>query len=336
MMLKGRRTKHLMRTIYAVRSAMRLKQASLHGGSSSDYWQAGKSVDGIQRHRVGGRHRAAVRRGGGLLNRLIDPTARLVIAHRGASAEQPENTMAAFRRAVELGADAIELDVRLARDGTPVVIHDADARPHHERAADQSPRAAPRNWPRSGSAVRSGYRRLEQVLREIALPILLEVKEPDAQEAIAGVLLKVGRGRPGGVASAHDEALDAFRQPPFLVGASARDILRLWLAPVRGIPELRCVAYSVPWRHRGVLPVPTRRFVANAHALGASVHVWTVDDPGTRAPALGARRERYRDERPGRHGQRTPGAARDRHSSAHALTSSSAQAGPGRGQSCRL
>jgi nitronate monooxygenase len=47
MMLQGRRTKHLMRTIYAVRSAMRLKQASLHGGSSSDYWQAGKSVDGI-------------------------------------------------------------------------------------------------------------------------------------------------------------------------------------------------------------------------------------------------------------------------------------------------
>jgi nitronate monooxygenase len=47
MMLQGRRTKHLMRTIYAIRSAMRLKQASLHGGSSSDYWQAGKSVDGI-------------------------------------------------------------------------------------------------------------------------------------------------------------------------------------------------------------------------------------------------------------------------------------------------
>ena len=46
-MLKGRRTKHLMRTIYAVRSAIRLKHASLHGGSSSDYWQAGKSVDGI-------------------------------------------------------------------------------------------------------------------------------------------------------------------------------------------------------------------------------------------------------------------------------------------------
>ena len=47
MMLRGRRTKHLMRTLYAVRSAIRLKRASLHGGSSSDYWQAGKSVEGI-------------------------------------------------------------------------------------------------------------------------------------------------------------------------------------------------------------------------------------------------------------------------------------------------
>lgn len=46
-LLKGRRTKHLMRTIYAVRSAVRLKHASLHGGSSSDYWQAGRSVGGI-------------------------------------------------------------------------------------------------------------------------------------------------------------------------------------------------------------------------------------------------------------------------------------------------
>lgn len=47
-----------------------------------------------------------------------------IIAHRGASAEAPENTMAAFRRALALGAEMIELDVRLTRDGVPVVIHD--------------------------------------------------------------------------------------------------------------------------------------------------------------------------------------------------------------------
>jgi glycerophosphoryl diester phosphodiesterase len=48
----------------------------------------------------------------------------LIIAHRGASTLAPENTLAAFARAFDDGADGIELDVRLARDGVPVVIHD--------------------------------------------------------------------------------------------------------------------------------------------------------------------------------------------------------------------
>ena len=48
-----------------------------------------------------------------------------VIAHRGASGAAPENTMAAFRRAAELGADRVELDVQLSRDGRLVVFHDA-------------------------------------------------------------------------------------------------------------------------------------------------------------------------------------------------------------------
>jgi glycerophosphoryl diester phosphodiesterase len=50
----------------------------------------------------------------------------LVVAHRGASAAQPENTLPAFQAALEAGADAVELDVRLTSDGVPVVMHDAD------------------------------------------------------------------------------------------------------------------------------------------------------------------------------------------------------------------
>lgn len=48
----------------------------------------------------------------------------LIIAHRGASVRAPENTIAAFREAIHAGADGIEFDVRLAKDGVPVVIHD--------------------------------------------------------------------------------------------------------------------------------------------------------------------------------------------------------------------
>jgi len=52
----------------------------------------------------------------------------LIIAHRGSSATTPENTIAAFTKALDDDADGIELDVRLARDGVPVVIHDATLR----------------------------------------------------------------------------------------------------------------------------------------------------------------------------------------------------------------
>src|SRR5215510_5737211 len=52
-------------------------------------------------------------------------TMPIVYAHRGAPAERPENTLASFRRALELGADALETDVHLTADGAVVAIHDA-------------------------------------------------------------------------------------------------------------------------------------------------------------------------------------------------------------------
>ncbi len=48
----------------------------------------------------------------------------LIIGHRGASAHAPENTLAAFRLALDVGADGVEFDVQLSKDGVPVVIHD--------------------------------------------------------------------------------------------------------------------------------------------------------------------------------------------------------------------
>lgn len=54
----------------------------------------------------------------------VKPGAPIIFAHRGASGTRPENTMAAFRRAVELGATGIETDAQLSADGEPVLIHD--------------------------------------------------------------------------------------------------------------------------------------------------------------------------------------------------------------------
>ena len=51
-----------------------------------------------------------------------------IIAHRGNSSETPENTLAAFSSAVDVGADMIECDIQIAADGVPVIIHDSTAR----------------------------------------------------------------------------------------------------------------------------------------------------------------------------------------------------------------
>jgi len=66
----------------------------------------------------------------------------LIIGHRGASAVAPENTMAAFREAIAVGADGIEFDVRLTRDRVPVVIHDSTLR----RTGGLNQRVADLNW----------------------------------------------------------------------------------------------------------------------------------------------------------------------------------------------
>lgn len=51
-------------------------------------------------------------------------TRPLIIAHRGASAHAPENTLAAFQMSIDAGAEGVEFDVQLAKDGVPVIIHD--------------------------------------------------------------------------------------------------------------------------------------------------------------------------------------------------------------------
>lgn len=67
----------------------------------------------------------------------------LIIGHRGASAAAPENTMGAFREAIAAGADGIEFDVRLSRDGVPVIIHDNSLR----RTGGLPRRVADLIWP---------------------------------------------------------------------------------------------------------------------------------------------------------------------------------------------
>ncbi len=117
----------------------------------------------------------------------------LIIAHRGASAVAPENTLAAFREALDVGADGVEFDVRLSKDGVPVVIHDEtllrtagiDARVD-ELTAEQLSRLDAGSWfnaayPRRSNPAFAGegvssLRTVLQVLAGIDGPIYIELK----------------------------------------------------------------------------------------------------------------------------------------------------------------
>ncbi len=227
------------------------------------------------------------------LNPLLDLNARLVIGHRGASAEAPENTLPAFQRAVEEGADALELDVQVTADDVAVVLHDLTL----DRTTGASGPIALRRWDELRD-VDAGYRfttdgaafpfrgkgvRIPALIEVLAafpdVPLLIEIKVPEAQRAVLRAIAEAGAVDRCVVASEHWQALTEC-EPPYLRGASRRHIIRMLLhatfrAPLGPVPY-RLLA--IPDRYRGI-PVATRRFIGAARRRGVPVHVWTVDNP---------------------------------------------------------
>ena len=115
----------------------------------------------------------------------------LIIGHRGASAVAPENTMAAFREAIAAGSDGIEFDVRLTRDGVPVIIHDSTLR----RTTGLPHRITDLTWPEL-EALNVGVPSLEQLFTlfdENDLGLYLEMKSdsPAEREPLARACCKL-------------------------------------------------------------------------------------------------------------------------------------------------
>jgi glycerophosphoryl diester phosphodiesterase len=215
------------------------------------------------------------------VNPLLEPGRRLVVAHRGASAQAPENTLEAFRLGIEQGADALELDVRLSADGIAVVIHD----PTIDRTTNGTGAVAGlslEELQRSDAGGGARIPTLRAVLESFpSIPILLEVKAPEAQGAVATEIDRAGARERVVIASFQHRALEQLRQGPYLIGADRRDVTALYalgrLHLETASPRCRC--YAVPWRWRGKLEVPRPWFIRAATRQNRPVHVWTVDEP---------------------------------------------------------
>ena len=220
---------------------------------------------------------------------LLDPSARPLVGHRGASGEFPENTLLAFARALEQGADALECDARISADGVPVIIHD----PTLDRTTNgRGPVAALELA--SLRQLDAGRGERVPTLAEAldAFPrteFILEIKDRRAAEPARRVLADQRAARRVLVGAFERGALRPF-DIGFSRSASQPETALFWagsrlgLAPFR--PRYR--ALTVPER-RGRLTVVDGRFVRTALRSRFPVHVWTVDDPadGQRLRALG-------------------------------------------------
>jgi glycerophosphoryl diester phosphodiesterase len=196
-----------------------------------------------------------------------------ILGHRGASSEVHENTLEAFLRAAELGADGVELDVRRTADAAMVVHHDA-ALPDGRAIVDLAEFGLPLYIPNLRAALEACGSMFVNI--EIKNVPIDPDWDPDETVA-AGVVDLVQQMRMTDrviVSSFGMGAIDAVR---------SRDasIATAWLT-VPNYDQLRAIDTAVEHGHRALHPhfsVVTEELVRAAHDSGLALNTWTVDDP---------------------------------------------------------
>jgi glycerophosphoryl diester phosphodiesterase len=220
--------------------------------------------------------------------RRTDRAVPVVVAHRGASGLAPENTLAAFRLAVELGTPAVECDVHLSADGQVVVIHD----PTVDRTTNGSGAVETLSFD-ALRALDAGSWFGARFAGE-RIPTLAEALAACAGRSRLFVELKVGGGVPliaGAVAAiaaapSTEVAIISFdpqivagmaqRRPDLPLGflVSARQVGRQGPAAVVGAARDLGAGFLSPQ-----YSAATPELIAAARQAGLAVSVWTVDDP---------------------------------------------------------
>jgi glycerophosphoryl diester phosphodiesterase len=220
---------------------------------------------------------------------LDQPGSVIAMAHRG-GARHPEipgteNTLHAFRHAVALGYRYLETDVHSSSDGVLLAFHDeqldrvTDASGHLSRLTADQVRAA-------RIAGEHAVPTMAELLEEFPdCRFNVDIKAPGAVRPLAELLRRTGSEERVCVGSFSQLRLDRFRRATggrVATSAAPPEVALFMTLPTgaaaRRATRDRVAALQVP-RRRGRLPIVTASFVRRAHAAGAHVHVWTVDEP---------------------------------------------------------
>lgn len=193
------------------------------------------------------------------------------IAHRGASAYEPENTLRSFKRAVEMGADMLELDVRLSRDGHLIVMHDENL----DRTTNGIGPAREKTLAELKTLDAGGGEKIPTLEEVIGLVkgktgFVIELKEPGTERGVIELLRENQLIQDVFIVSFHRNFLIKIkeREPQMRTGL----ILYSSLDPIQAAKE--CLADAVAPYHDFVTP----EMVEKAHGDNLILITWTVDD----------------------------------------------------------
>lgn len=227
----------------------------------------------------------------------------LVFAHRGASAVVTEHTMAAYQRALDDGADVLELDVHAARDGALVISHDRSLSralgvdmviAEHDLAALRAAltRAHPEHDP---AALLPTLEQVMDAFPQVRLNVELKADSNALADAVYAVIARHRAWDRVLVASFHGDALARFRATSagkVATSASTGEAARFYLCYLLGVasrPDY--AALQVPPQLRRRWPrirLDSSEFIEFAHRHGLEVHYWTIEDPAEMAHLLAA------------------------------------------------
>lgn len=187
-----------------------------------------------------------------------------VIAHRGSSAAEVENTLPAFERAIADGADFVEFDVQLSADGVPVVFHDAEL----DRL---TPLTGPLRRRQARELQQVGIPTLDQVLEVVRgrTGVMAELKNPHLYRAVPIVERVVSRLE-------RDDIVISFQQRALLETLRLEPGRRVIQHVGLGVSISAAAGYA--WGAGFVDSGLTMRGLARARSLGLATTVYTVND----------------------------------------------------------
>ncbi len=230
-------------------------------------------------------------------------TGTLVIAHQGGDGIWPGDTMYAFEKAVEIGADVLEMDAHITKDGHIVLMHDETVDDTtdgtgliEEITLDELKKLdAAYEWSNDGGQT-FPYRgqgiqvptldELFQKFPQMRYVIEIKLTKNPIDQPLCDLIRQHDMQDKVVVASFHDEAMQNFRVtcPGVATSASRGEVTKFVILGkvfLSGLvaPEYQSIQPPYDPQESYNIPIMTKRFIREAHAKNVKVEPWTVDDP---------------------------------------------------------